>query len=70
MERELAGCNRSTQRRPAPVALSEPQIPYDLCSVEPGPPLWEASDNPSELLLFPKLTLQSSPLEDSRSGSS
>jgi hypothetical protein len=36
--------NRSTQKKPAPVPLSPSQIPHDLTWLEPGPPLWEASD--------------------------
>jgi hypothetical protein len=36
--------NRSTRRKPAPVPLCPPQIPYELTGREPGPPLWEAID--------------------------
>jgi hypothetical protein len=36
--------NRSTQRKPAPMPLTPPQISHDLTGREPGPPGWEASD--------------------------
>jgi hypothetical protein len=40
--------NRSTRRKPAPVPLRPPQ-PHTLPGREPGPPRWEASDQPLEL---------------------
>jgi hypothetical protein len=36
--------NRSTRRKPAPVALCPPQTLHALPGREPGPPRWEASD--------------------------
>jgi hypothetical protein len=36
--------NRSTRRKPATVPLRQPQIPYDLTWLDPGPPRWEISD--------------------------
>jgi hypothetical protein len=36
--------NRSTRRKPAPVPLCPPQIPYALSGREPGSPRWGASD--------------------------
>jgi hypothetical protein len=36
--------NRSSERKPAPVPLFPPQIPYDLTGREPGSPRWGASD--------------------------
>jgi hypothetical protein len=36
--------NRSTRRKPAPVALCPPQIPHDVTGREPGPPRWETSE--------------------------
>jgi hypothetical protein len=36
--------NRSSRRKPAPVPLCAPQIPYDLNGREPEPPRWEASN--------------------------
>jgi hypothetical protein len=38
--------NRSTLRKPAPVPLCPPQIPYTVPGREPGPPRWEVSDYP------------------------
>jgi hypothetical protein len=40
----IGGGNRSIRRKPAPVPLCPPQIPYDLTGRERGPPRWEASD--------------------------
>jgi hypothetical protein len=41
--------NRSTRRKSTPVLLYMPQNLHDLTGLEPGPPLWEASDLPLEL---------------------
>jgi hypothetical protein len=44
--------NRSIRRRPAPVPLCPPQTPHARSGPpvrEPGPPRWEANDEPLEL---------------------
>jgi hypothetical protein len=41
--------NRSIRRKSAPVPLCPIQIPHDLTGGEPGPPRWEASDQPLQL---------------------
>jgi hypothetical protein len=40
--------NRSTRRKPAPVPLCPSHIPGALPGHEPGPPLWEYSEQPLE----------------------
>jgi hypothetical protein len=41
---EVGRGNRSTRRKPAPVALCPPQTTHVLPGREPGSPRWETSD--------------------------
>jgi hypothetical protein len=56
---EVGGMNgfrrghRSTRRKPAPMPLCPPQIPLATPGREPGPPRWEASEDPLQLWRSP-----------------
>jgi hypothetical protein len=41
---EFGRGNRNTRRKPAPMPLCPPQIPFARPGHEPGPPRWEATD--------------------------